>query len=58
MYRKIFVLTLLTILLFGCAPAVTPQAAPTIRVHATASSPDRSVDRNCCNNICRYHIDR
>ena len=30
MYRKIFVLTLLTILLFGCAPAVTPQAAPTI----------------------------
>ena len=30
MYRKIFILTLLTVLLFGCAPAVTPQAAPTI----------------------------
>jgi len=30
MYRKIFVLTLLTVLLFGCAPAVTPQVAPTI----------------------------
>ena len=30
MLRKIFVLTLLTVLLFGCAPAVTPQAAPTI----------------------------
>ena len=30
MCRKIFVLTLLTVLLFGCAPAVTPQAAPTI----------------------------
>ena len=30
MYRKILALTLLTVLLFGCAPAVTPQAAPTI----------------------------
>ena len=30
MYRKIFILTLLIVLLFGCAPAVTPQAAPTI----------------------------
>ena len=30
MYRKIFALTLLTVLLFGCAPAVTPRAAPTI----------------------------
>ena len=30
MLRKIFTLTLLTVLLFGCAPAVTPQVAPTI----------------------------
>ena len=30
MLRKILALTLLTVLLFGCAPAVTPQAAPTI----------------------------
>ena len=30
MYRKIFVLTLLTVLLCSCAPAVTLQAAPTI----------------------------
>ena len=29
MLRKILALTLLTVLLFGCAPAVTPQAAPT-----------------------------
>jgi iron complex transport system substrate-binding protein len=32
MYRRIFALTLLTVLLFGCAPAVTPQAAPMIGV--------------------------
>ncbi|HEX2697088.1 MAG TPA: ABC transporter substrate-binding protein [Anaerolineales bacterium] len=31
MLRKILVLTLLAALLFGCAPAVTPQAAPTVQ---------------------------
>ncbi len=30
MLRKIIVLTLLAVLLVGCAPALTPQAAPTI----------------------------